>query len=360
METTKNDESGRVLVLGAGYGGLMAALRAADHAPVTLVDPSSEFTERVRQHELAAGRTSIGHPLAPLLARKGVRHVPARATALDTRRRTVTTNSGEELRYDRLVYALGSRTRGADVDSTGGDDGRVFTSETAAHLHERLQDGRGRLTVVGGGATGIETASEIAELTDWEVELVTAGQVGPSLSDKGRAHVRQVLRALGVTLREGPAVTPADLDADAVVWNASLQPTTEPATAAGILLGADGRITVDEHLRSVSHPEVFAAGDAAGAWTPDAGALRMACATALPVGTRAGRNAAADLTGGEVRPLRFRYQAQVLSLGRHDGLVQKVRRDDSPTDLVVTGRLAALAKEQVVRSTVRALRIAAR
>lgn len=356
METTKHDESGRVLVLGAGYGGLMAALRAADHAPVTLVDPSSEFTERVRQHELAAGRTSISHPLAPLLASKGVRHVPARATALDTRRRTVTTDSGEELRYDRLVYALGSRTR-----STGDHgDGRLFTSETASHLHKRLQDGPGRVVVVGGGATGIETATELAELTDWEVELVTAGHIGPSLSDKGRAHVRRVLRALGVTLREGLAVAPADIDADAVVWNASLQPTTELATAAGITVGTDGRITVDGCLRSVSHPDVYAAGDAAGAWTPDAGALRMACATALPVGTRAGRNAAADLTGGEVRPLRFRYRAQVLSLGRHDGLVQKVRRDDSPTDLVVTGRLAALAKEQVVRSTVRALRLAAR
>ncbi|MBW0114294.1 NAD(P)/FAD-dependent oxidoreductase [Pseudonocardia abyssalis] len=355
METTKQDESARVLVLGAGYGGLMAALRAADHATVTLVDPSSEFTERVRQHELAAGRATIGHPLAPLLRRKRIRHVPARATALDAHQRIVTTDSGEKLGYDRLVYALGSRTRG-----TGDGDGRVFTSETAAQLHKRLQDGPGRLVVVGGGATGIETAAELGEVTDWEVELVTAGQVGPSLSPKGRAHVREVLRALGVTLREGAAVTPADLDADAVVWNASLQPNTELATAAGITVGADGRITVDEHLRAVSHPDVYAAGDAAGAWTRDAGALRMACATALPVGTRAGRNAAADLTGDEPRPLRFRYQAQVLSLGRHDGLVQKVRRDDSPTDLVVTGRLAALAKEQVVRTTVRTLRLAAR
>lgn len=355
METTKQDDSGRVLVLGAGYGGLMAALRAADHATVTLVDPSSEFTERVRQHELAAGRPSIGHPLAPLLGRKGVRHVAARATALDTERRTVLTDGGEELGYDRLVYALGSRTPGPD-----GHDGRVFTSETATHLHMRLQDGPGRVVVVGGGATGIETATELGGLTGWEVELVTAGRVGPSLSPKGRAHVREVLRTLGVTLREGPAVTPADLDADVVVWNASLRPSTELATAAGLTVGTDGRITVDACLRSVSHPDVYAAGDAAGAWTPDAGALRMACATALPVGARAGRNAAADLTGREARPLRFRYQAQVLSLGRHDGLVQRVRRDDSPTDLVVTGRLAALVKEQVVRTTVRTVRLAAR
>lgn len=353
MNTTSSN--GRVLVLGAGYGGLMAALRAANGAAVTLVDPSSEFTERVRGHELAAGRTRITHELSPMLRRKGVRHVAARATDIDVERRTVRTDDGAVHGYDRLVYALGSRTR-----DPGGHDGRVFTPETAAYLHKRLADGPGRLAVVGGGATGIETAAELAERTGWRVGLTTAGEVGPSLSGAGRAHVRDVLGRLHVDLREGAVVTPADIDADVVVWTASMSPNTELAARAGLALGADGRIAVDEYLRSVSHPDVYAAGDAAAAWSAQAGALRMACATALPVGTRAGRNVAADLSGGRARPLEFGYQVQCLSLGRRDGLVQRVRRDDSPTDLVVRGRLAAAVKEQIVRSTVRVLRLAAR
>ncbi|TCK20789.1 NAD(P)/FAD-dependent oxidoreductase [Pseudonocardia endophytica] len=353
MNTTA--KSGRVLVLGAGYGGLMAALRAADTAAVTLVDPSSDFTERVRGHELAAGGTRITHELAPLLRRKGVTHVAARATGIDLDSRTVRTDDGAEHPYDRLVYALGSRTR-----DPGGHDGRVFTPETATYLHKRLADGPGRLVVVGGGLTGIETAAELAERSGWRVGLTTAGEVGPSLSGKGRAHVRDVLGRLGVDLREGAEVTPADADTDVVVWTASMSPATELASRAGLTLGADGRIVVDEYLRSVSHPDVYAAGDAAAAWSPDAGALRMACATALPAGTRAGRNAAAELSGGRARPLRYRYQLQCLSLGRHDGLVQRVRGDDSPTDLVVRGRLAATVKEQIVLSTVRVLRMAAR
>ncbi|MBB2923517.1 FAD-dependent oxidoreductase [Cellulomonas cellasea] len=355
--SNQNDPSRpRVVVLGAGYAGLTAALRAAAGAAVTVVSPTSELTERVRQHELAAGRPSISHPLAPLLAPQGVEHVPARATSIDTARRTVTTDDGRVHPYDRLVYALGSRTRGP----AGDGDGRVFTSETAAYARKRLADGPGKVVVVGGGATGIETATELAERTGWAVELHTAGTVGPSLSARGRAHVRTVLDRLGVGLTEGVTVAPGDIDADVVVWNASLVAATELAADAGLRIGADGRIVVDELLRSVSHPDVYAAGDAAGAWSAGAGTLRMACATALPTGARAGRNVAAELAGRDPAPLRFRYRVQCLSLGREDGLVQVVGRDDSPRDVVLTGRPAAAVKEQVVRSTVRTVRWAAR
>jgi NADH dehydrogenase len=99
---------------------------------------------------------------------------------------------------------------------------------------------------------------------------------------------------------------------------------------------------------------------AAGARTEAAGDLRMACATAIPLGLRAGKNVVADLRGEEPKPLSFRYYAQVMSLSRRDGLVQLVRADDSPKDQIVTGRKAAFLKEQVVRSTVRSLRLAAR
>lgn len=61
-----------------------------------------------------------------------------------------------------------------------------------------------------------------------------------------------------------------------------------------------------------------------------------------------------------VRGRSFRYYAQVLSLGRHDGLVQAVGADDAPRRAILTGRAAAFVKEQVVRSTVRSLRLAGR
>jgi hypothetical protein len=61
---------------------------------------------------------------------------------------------------------------------------------------------------------------------------------------------------------------------------------------------------------------------------------------------------AAELAGREPRPLRFRYVSQCISLGRRDGLVQFVHADDTPREAVLTGRLAALYKEAIVRGTV--------
>jgi NADH dehydrogenase FAD-containing subunit len=337
----------------------MAALKAADGASVTLIDPTSRFTERVREHELAAGRAEISHSLASFLGRKGVGHVAARAVAIDPLHREVATDDGGRHTYDRLIYALGSRTKGVGAESESG--GRVFTAETARYLRKRLADGPGTLTVVGGGATGIEMVTELAAAEpDWRVRLLTADQVGPSLSEKGRAHVRSVFAALGIDVEEGRTAKPGDIDSDVIVWTASLTANTELARAAGIALTADGRVAVDETLRSVSHPDIYAVGDTAGARTEAAGPLRMACATALPLGVRAGKNVVAELRGDEPKPLSFRYYAQVMSLGRRDGLVQLVRADDSPKERIVTGRTAAVLKEQVVRSTVRSLRLAAR
>ncbi|MGW1885839.1 hypothetical protein [Streptomyces sp. NPDC001970] len=134
-------------------------------------------------------------------------------------------------------------------------------------------------------------------------------------------------------------------------------PHAELAEAAGFVLDASGRIAVDGALRSVSHPEMYVAGDTAAARSPRAGALRMACATALPTGAHAASSIISESRGREPRPLNFRCAVQCVSLGRHDGLIQFVGPDDSPHKRLLTGRPAALTKEQVVRSTVRYLRL---
>ncbi|MEE4424463.1 NAD(P)/FAD-dependent oxidoreductase [Streptomyces bugieae] len=354
---TRKAASGRVVVLGGGYAGMMAALRLAPHARVTLVDPDDRLTERVRLHEVAAGRPEVAHSRAELLRGTGVEHLAARATALDPDARVVHTDRGRTLRYDRLVYALGSHT-----DPRGAGQ-RSFTAETATALHRRLLTGPGALAVVGGGLTGIEMAAELAEAhPEWQVRLLTGGELGPGLSASGRTHVRTVLDRLHVRVTEGRRVTDADdLDADAVVWTAALRATGDLARDAGLDTDpATGRIRVDAALRSVSHPDVYVAGDAAEARSPRAGTLRMACATALPTGAHAARGIIAELRGTAPRPLTFAYFVQCVSLGRHDGLIQSVRADDTPRETVLTGRPAALVKEQVVRSTRRFLTLTAR
>jgi NADH dehydrogenase len=154
------------------------------------------------------------------------------------------------------------------------------------------------------------------------------------------------VRADGVVLEGGEHVA-----ADTVVWTAGFR-VPEMARESGFAVDGNGRMIVDEQMRSVSHPDVYAVGDAAAVRRPGGDELRMACATGLPVAQHAARAIAARLNGREPKPLRFRYVNQCISLGRRDGLVQFVRSDDSPVEAVLTGRPAALYKEAIVRGTV--------
>lgn len=159
---TATSAATRVLVLGAGYAGLTAAPRLAPHAHVPLVDPADRFTERVRLHERAAGRPDVTRPLARFLHRTGIERIAARAAALDPKARLVTTDDGRSLPYDRLVYALGSRTSlPGGIRADGGAGTRALhTAETAPELHRLLPNRPGSVAVAGGGLTGIETAAE--------------------------------------------------------------------------------------------------------------------------------------------------------------------------------------------------------
>ncbi|MFE7776432.1 hypothetical protein ACFU5O_21590 [Streptomyces sp. NPDC057445] len=132
-------------------------------------------------------------------------------------------------------------------------------------------------------------------------------------------------------------------------------PDTELAASACIALEPSGRIAVDGALRSVSHPEVYVAGDAAAAGPPRAGTLRMACATALPTGSHAASSIIYGFRGREPRPLDFRRLPQCVSLGRTTALVQFVRADDRPHDRFLKGGSAARTKERIVRSALRLL-----
>jgi NADH dehydrogenase FAD-containing subunit len=359
--TNKESSTGKhVIVVGAGYAGLRAALQLDPYVRVTLIDPADHFTERVRLHETAAGRPDVTHSLRTLLQSTNITHIPARVTRIDTGSAEVHTDAGHFLDYHRLVYALGSRTAGIDVTETSPK--RAYAAESAAELYKRLLDGPGSLTVVGGGLTGIELATELAESHPrWNVRLTTGGEIAPSVSVRGRSHIRSVLTERGVDIEEGRHVSgPDDIDADVVVWSASMVPNTELAVAAGLTTDNRNQIRVDSALRSLSHPHIYVTGDAAAVETPSSGPIRMACATALPLGAHAADSVVRDLRGQEPKPFTFNYQAQCMSLGRHDGLLQFVEKDDSPRDRIVTGKPAALIKEQVVRTTVRTIRMDSR
>ncbi|MET9398700.1 FAD-dependent oxidoreductase [Kitasatospora sp. NPDC002965] len=351
----------QIVVLGAGYAGLTAATRAGKRGRVTLIAPESRFLHRVRQHETAAGHPEHRPAVAEVLRGRRVRHLRARATRIDLTARKVFLDNGDAVAYDTLVYALGSRTAWHGVP---GAADHAYGVERAGEVAERLRTAErpGTLAVVGGGATGIELAAELAEAhPGWKVRIVAAGQVGGWFSAKGRRHVHTVLRGLGAEIHEHHTVTAVDpeglttaagrIPADLVVWAAAMEP--HPLAAeAGLTVGPTGRAVVDGHLRSVSHPDVYVIGDAAEVTVPGTGTLRMGCATAQPMGRYLGN----VLAGRTDKPFAFRYAVQCLSLGRREGMVQLIHGDDSMRTSVLTGLTGRLTKAAIVNGVVMSLR----
>ncbi|MGW0548509.1 NAD(P)/FAD-dependent oxidoreductase [Streptomyces altiplanensis] len=365
--------SHRLVVVGAGYAGLLAAKRLArklrrSDVTITLVNASDRFVERVRLHQLAAGQRWAAPSLRQQLRGTPVQLVVARVTAIDATGRTVCTDVAPgAIGYDTLVYAVGSRGRLDEVPGAVEHAYTVADLEQATRLRYRTAEiaSGGTVAVVGGGLTGLETASELAEsYPELRVRLYTGTDgVGSGLAPRARTHLRCALDRLGVsvhpksvvaTVRENGLDTRdgTSFDADAVVWTTGFR-APELARAGGFATDESGRMLVDATLRSVSHPEVYAVGDAAAAVSVSGAPSRMSCQSALPMGRGVADAVSARLTGREPGPVRIGYMFTNISLGRRDGVVQFTHADDRPRRFVLTGRAAAAFKETVVRSTIR-------
>ncbi|MFJ4899361.1 NAD(P)/FAD-dependent oxidoreductase [Streptomyces sp. NPDC088727] len=361
----------RIIVLGAGYAGATAAGRLArrlrrEDVAITLVNAEPDFVERVRMHQLATGQDLRPRPFSEMFAGTGVEPRLAKVTGIDVDRRTVAVTDAagaqEELAYDTLVYALGSGWDPHGVPGTAEHTHEIAGRPGALRLRERLarlEAGRPVL-VVGGGLTGLEAATEIAEARpDLDVALAARGALGDGLSPKGRRHLRHVVDKLGITVHENTAVTGVEPDhvttadgasipAEVTVWTAGF--AVHPiARATTLEVTATGRIVVDGAMRSVSHPDVYAVGDAALAMGPGDKPLRMSCASGVPMAWQAADGIAARLTGTKPPHSRPRYFNQCISLGRKEGVIQYVTADDRSVRAALTGRLAALYKELVCK-----------
>ncbi|MYU00960.1 MULTISPECIES: FAD-dependent oxidoreductase [unclassified Streptomyces] len=414
----------RVVVLGAGYAGAIAAGRLArrlrrEDVAITLVNAEPDFVERVRMHQLAVGQELRPRPFSEMFAGTGVRLRLARVTAVDVDGRTVSIteaepggssasgasngpgasnglgNSGgsstseglgvsggsdglgsssgpgdsgssgssgiEELPYDTLVYALGSTWNTHDVPGAAEHAHDIAGRPGALRLRARLAAlGAGQpVVVVGGGLTGLEAATEIAEARpDLKVTLAARGALGDWLSPKGARHLRKVMAGLGITVHENTTVTgvgadhattaAGDLPASATIWTTGF--AAHPiARATTLRTDATGRIEVDGTMRSLSHPDVYAIGDAALAQGPGDKPLRMSCASGVPMAWQAADTIAARLTGTKSPTAPLRYFNQCISLGRKEGLIQYVTADDRARTAALTGRLAAFYKELVCK-----------
>jgi NADH:quinone reductase (non-electrogenic) len=305
----------RVVIVGAGFGGLAAARRLR-HAKVevTIVDRTNHHLFQPLLYQVAAGglsQSDCAAPIRPSLKRSANTTVlMAEVTDVDPERRQIVLADGHRLDYDSLIVACGARTSYFGHDEWSEVTCGLKTLEDAVDMRqrfygaleaaERTDDPAERnelltVVVVGGGPTGVEIAGELAltardlrrqfrriDTSQARVILLDAGdRVVAAFAERLSAKVAHELGRLGVTVRERARVNAIDprgvtieledgsserIDARTVIWAAGVKsvPLTDAvARATGASTDRAGRIEVNPDLTVPGHPEISVIGDMA-------------------------------------------------------------------------------------------------
>jgi NADH dehydrogenase len=342
----------RIVILGAGFAGLWAALGAARKrdeigAPavdveILVIDRNPYHNIRVRNYEVDISEAAI--PLVELLDPVGVNHRVAEVQGIDPVKQQVgvTTNSGSEvMAYDRLVLALGSQLVRPAIPGLTSNGFDVDTYAAAVRLDAHLatlggqadSEGLATVVIVGAGFTGIEVATEMPGKLEKagvsgnrRVILVDPNPViGETIGEKARPIINEALAALGVETRLSVTVTSIDANSvtlssgeniptRTVVWCAGMR-ASPVAQTIDVERDRLGRLRVDHFMRLTGATNAFAAGDMASCVVDGEHSTVMSCQFARPMGRFAGNNVVADLLGQPMLPLHVDWYVTVLDLG---------------------------------------------
>lgn len=340
----------KILVIGAGFGGMWTALSATrlfdihghQDVEVSVLAPQPELRIRPRFYE--ADAHTLVAPIAELFDAVGVTFITGAADFINVEQKRVdyTDEAGIQhtLNYDKLVLASGS---GLAISSTPGVADYAFdvdTLEQAIRLEDHLNalahlpesQARNTVVVAGGGFTGIETATEMpARLrkilgNDADIEVIIVDrspQVGAAMGAEISVAIAEACAELGVKWRLKSSVVAVDkngvtlddgqrIAANTVVWTTGVRANSLTSQIPGER-DALGRLHVDPYLAVIGQADIFATGDAAYAATDDLGnhAL-MTCQHAIVMGRHAGNNVAARILNLE--PIAYRQPKYVTCL----------------------------------------------
>jgi NADH dehydrogenase len=353
--------SKEILILGAGYGGLLSALSArahltVDEANITVVNRVGTHQIITELHRLAAGNVSekaVALPLEKLLKGKQINITVGEVQSIDVEGKKVALTNGSSYRYDALVLALGSETNyfgipGLQENSlilkSVSDANRIF-----AHVKDRIKayaqsknKADATFVIGGGGLTGVELVGELADelpaicrqngvdFADISLYLVEAmptilPMFSPELIQRAVTSLEkrgvEFLTSLPITEVKGQTVTLKDgrtIDTNTLVWTGGVQGNTLVANC-GIEVNR-GRATVNEALQSTSHPDVYLAGDCAVVFGPEGRPYPPTAQLAWQMGELIGANIAAAFKGMKQDGFQPVFSGTLASLGRKDGI----------------------------------------
>jgi len=369
----------RVVIIGAGFGGLSAAMRLAHvAADVTVIDRRNHHLFQPLLYQVATAALSpadIAAPIRGILARQGNTDVTlGTVTGIDTTGRAVLIGE-RRIAYDQLVIATGARESYFGHDEWAAVTSGLKSIEDATTMRRRIlvaferaedcadEAERRRLltfVIIGGGPTGVELAGALAELaraalardfrhidpSTARIVLIEGGprllpSFPPGLSEKAA----QALARLGVEVRLDAMVTSCDedgvvvgntrIDGRTLIWAAGVA-ASPAAIWLGIEPGRGGRAPVGTDLTVPGHPEIFVIGDTAQV-AGLGGPLPGVAPAAKQQGAYVARAIAARLAGKPPPgPFRYRDFGNLATIGRHQAVVDFGW-------LRLTGRLAWLA-----------------
>jgi NADH dehydrogenase len=349
----------RVVVVGAGFAGL-TAVRTLDGsgADVTLVDrnPYSTFQPLLYQVATAGlSPTDVAYPLRAFARRNRTRFRRGDLARLDTAARQVVLSDGGTLDYDYLILAIGVTAAFFGIPGAAEHSWSLYTRRDAVALRNRLAAGLDRLsvagpgsslavTIVGGGATGVELAGTLAELRNialpaaypdvdpasLQVRLIEQADSLITPFDPGlRRYAGRQLRKRGVDVRTGTSiravakgsVTLADgteLASDITVWAAGVA-APDLVKDLGLEQGRHGLLATGPDLRAVGQSRIFAAGDIA---LIDGDPVGQLAQPAIQQGRHAAANIARLMAGQPTTAFRYFDKGTMATIGRRSAVVQ--------------------------------------
>ncbi len=372
-ERRAGSQSGRqpplkVVVIGAGFGGLAAAQALAGRPglDVTVMDQHNHHLFQPLLYQVATAALSqdeIASPVRSLFAGKPRTHVLMEdVTGIDTAAREVLCGSAR-VPYDTLVIATGSQPSYFGHDAWEAAAPSLKTLDDARKLRERILDAferaalpqcdpaeRSRLltfVLVGGGATGVEMAGSIAELARdtqrHDFTSVNRAQVRVIIVE-GSPHIlegfapelqaRAVrdLQGMGVDVRTGKQVTDIQpgvvhigdeaIQAETIIWTAGVA-ATPVAEWLGVKPAKGGRVPVGPDLAVPGHPGIYVIGDAALPPTPGGKPLPGVAPVAKQQGSYVARAIRRRLRGRTgARPFGYRDYGTLATIGRNKAVAE--------------------------------------
>ena len=340
MNTTQTPQ--RILILGAGYAGLLAAHALGKTHPLTLVDRNPYHTLETELHEAAAHAKDVTLTLEPLIARSHTQLFPATIARVDLDAKTVETSAGT-LGYDLLLIALGSTTNFFRIPGLTDHAMELKTAEDAERIYEWMlrashPDFQGSRDVIVGGAglTGVELVTELAVRAEklarargvhaGQLHILEAGpHILPALESAQRERAHRALEARGIQVHTGTRVVRAEagrvhlengqaIDGGLIVWTGGVR-ALDIVHGQHLERGAGNRIAVTGTLEVKGYPGVFAAGDMALALDTNGQPVPTTAQNASQQGKLAGHNIRARLEGKALHTYRPSTLGEFVSLG---------------------------------------------